>query len=114
MLAASVNLAIQQAHIEYVPGMVDRKGLAHAVEEAGYQVREAAAPTETTLDCTEQDQAREYRTLLHKCWFAALISLPVIVFSSPQFFPGLRDWLADGSAALRLAWACLGVRLKIL
>lgn len=33
----------------------------------------------------------------------------MIVFSYPQFFPGLRDWLADGSAALRLAWACLGV-----
>jgi Cu+-exporting ATPase len=109
VLAASVNLAIQQVHIEYVPGLVDRKGLARAIEQAGYQVRAESAATETTLDRTEQDQAREFRTLLHKFWFAALISLPVLVFSYPQFFPGLRDWLADGSAALRLAWACLGV-----
>jgi P-type Cu+ transporter len=68
-----------------------------------------AAPAETALDRTEQDQAREYRTLLHKFWFAALVSLPVILFSYPQFFPALGDWLADGSAALRFVWACLGV-----
>ena len=109
VLDATVNPATGQAHVEYLPGLIDRKGLAHAVEEAGYEVREAAAPAETALDRTEQDQAREYRTLLHKFWFAALVSLPVIVFSYPQFFPGLRDWLADGSAALRLAWTCLGV-----
>lgn len=109
VLDATVNPATGQAHVEYLPGLVDRKGLAHAVEEAGYQVREAAVPAETALDRTEQDRAREYRTLLHKCWVAAAISVPVIIFSYPQFFPGLRDWLADGSAALRLAWAFLAV-----
>lgn len=109
VLAANVNLATQQAHIVYVPGLVDRKGLARAIEQAGYQVQAEPAPAETALDRTEQDRAREYSTLLRKFWFAALISLPVIVFSYPQFFPGLRDWLADGSTALRLAWAFLGV-----
>jgi Cu+-exporting ATPase len=109
VLDATVNPATGQAHVEYLPGLIDRKGLASAVEEGGYQVREAAAPAETALDRAEQDQAREYRTLLHKFWFAVAISVPVIIFSYPQFFPGLRDWLADGSAALRLAWACLGV-----
>jgi Cu+-exporting ATPase len=109
VLEASVNPATGQAHVEYLPGLIDRKGLARAVEEAGYRVREAATPAETALDRTEHDQAREYRTLLHKFWVAALVSLPVLVFSYPQFFPGLRDWLADGSAAQRLAWACLGV-----
>ncbi len=106
---ATVNLATQQAHVEYLPGLIDRQGLAHAVVEAGYQVREASAPTETALDRAEQDQTREYRTLLHKFWFAALVSLPVIVFSYPQFFPGLRDWLTAGSDAQRLVWAFLGV-----
>ncbi len=109
VLAASVNPATGQAHVEYLPGLIDRTELANAIEEAGYRVREAAAPAETALDRAEHDQAREYRTLLHKFWVAALVSLPVLVFSYPQFLPGLRDWLADGSAALRLAWACLGV-----
>ena len=70
---ATGNLAIQQAHVEYLPGLIDRKGLAHAVEEAGYHVREEAAPTETALDPAEYDQTREYRTLLHKFWFAAIV-----------------------------------------
>ena len=33
---ATVNLATGQAHVEYLPGLIDRKGLAHAVVEAGY------------------------------------------------------------------------------
>jgi len=35
---ATVNLATQQAHVEYLPGLIDRKGLAHAVVEAGYRL----------------------------------------------------------------------------
>jgi P-type Cu+ transporter len=109
VLGATVNLATQQAHIEYMPGLIDRKGLAHAVESAGYQVREESAPTETALDRADQDRAREYGTLMRKFWFAAIVSLPVIIFSYPQFFPGLRDWLTPGSDARRIVWALLGV-----
>ena len=109
VLAATVNLATQQAHIDYVPGLIERKGLAHAVEAAGYQVREESAPTETALDRADQDRAHEYTTLIRKFWFAAIVSLPVIIFSYPQFFPGLRDWLTPGSDALRIAWGFLGL-----
>ena len=109
VLHASVNLATQQAHIEYVPGLLDRQGMARAIEESGYKVRETTAPAETTIDRAEQDRAKEYSTLLRKFWFAAIISLPVIVFSYPQFFPGLRDWLTPGSDARRIVWGLLGV-----
>src|SRR6266700_1765899 len=109
VLGATVNLATQQAHIEYMPGLIDRKGLAYAVEAAGYQVREESAPTETALDRADQDRAHEYTTLIRKFWFAAIISLPVIIFSYPQFFPGLRDWLVPGSLALRLVWGGLAL-----
>jgi P-type Cu+ transporter len=109
VLKATVNPATQQAHIEYMPGLIDRKGVAHAVEAAGYQVREESAPTETALDRADQDRAHEYATLIRKFWFAAIVSLPVIIFSYPQFFPGLRDWLIPGSDARRIVWALLGV-----
>ncbi|HEX9132992.1 MAG TPA: heavy metal translocating P-type ATPase [Ktedonobacteraceae bacterium] len=109
VLKATVNPATQQAHIEYMPGLIDRKGLAQAVEAAGYQVREESAPTETALDRADQDRAHEYTTLIRKFWFAAIVSLPVIIFSYPQFFPGLRDWLTPGSDARRIVWALLGV-----
>lgn len=110
VLDATVNLATQQAHIDYMPGLTQREGLIRAIETAGYQVRQTpSAPGETTTDRAEQAIAYEYHTLLRKFWFAALISLPVIVFSYPQFFPGLRDWLTVGSDARRLVWGVLGL-----
>jgi P-type Cu+ transporter len=71
VLKGTVNPATQQAHVEYLPGLIDHKGLARSIEEAGYQVRGKAAPTETAIDRTEQDRARVYRTLIRKFWFAA-------------------------------------------
>jgi Cu+-exporting ATPase len=109
VLSATVNPATQQAHVVYLPGLVDRLGLTHAVEAAGYRVRDETSPTQTAIDRTEADRAREYRTLLRKFWFAAIISIPVIIFSYPQFFPGLSDWLAPGTLALRVVWGMLAL-----
>ncbi len=108
---ASVNLATEQARIEYQPGLVDLAGLARAIQNAGYQVREAgpASAAETTLDREEADRAHEYHTLLRKFWFAVAISVPVLIFSYPQFIPGLREWLTPGSAQLRVVWGLLGL-----
>ena len=39
------------------------------------------------------EQEIEYRTLMRKFWFAAIISIPVMFFSYPDFIPGLRDWM---------------------
>ena len=74
VLTANVNLAAQQAHIEYLPSLIDRSGLIRAVEEAGYQVREVAPAAPATLDRSEQEQTHEYKMLLRKFWFAAAIS----------------------------------------
>ncbi len=41
---ADVNLATEQAHVVYDPALVDMPALASAIEQAGYHVREAAAP----------------------------------------------------------------------
>ncbi len=109
VVSATVNPATGQAHVVYLPGLVDRSGLTHAIEGAGYNVRGEAAPTQTAIDRAEQDRAHEYATLLRKFWFAAIISVPVILFSYPQFFPGLRDWLTPGSDARRIVWAFLGL-----
>ncbi|GCE03529.1 copper-translocating P-type ATPase [Dictyobacter aurantiacus] len=109
VLTAAVNPATSQAQVVFLPEMVDRAGLTQAIKSAGYQARGEAAPTETTMDRAEQDRAREYTMLLRKFWFAAIISLPVIVFSYPQLFPGLRGWLTPGSDARRLVWALLGL-----
>lgn len=110
VLSASVNLATSQAAVTYVAGQVDSAGLSRAIEQAGYTVGPTSAGVgQTTVDREEQDRNREYAILLRKFWVAALISVPVIIFSYPQFFPGIRDWLTMGSDARRVVWALLGV-----
>jgi P-type Cu+ transporter len=109
VLTADVNLATELARIEYVPGMVDVTGLHRAVEAGGYRVRDAASPTESAVDREEQEREREYRTLMRKWWFAAIVSIPVMILSYPSFFPFLRDQLPHGSVALRVTWGLLGV-----
>jgi P-type Cu+ transporter len=109
VLEATVNPATQQAYVEYLPGLIDRSGLAKAIEEAGYRVRTPEAPAGAAIDRAEQDRTHEYKTLLRKFWFAVIISVPVIVFSYPEFFPGLRDWLVPGSDVRRIVWGVLGV-----
>lgn len=109
ILSASVNLATEQAQVEYVAGSIDAAGLARAVESAGYRVRSAAAPAETAMSREDQEQALEYRTLIRKFWFAAILSIPVVLLSYPSFIPTLRDLLPMGSLQLRLVWGLLGL-----
>ncbi|WP_394237591.1 copper-translocating P-type ATPase [Niallia oryzisoli] len=50
----------------------------------------------------------EYRSLMKKWWFAAAISVPIIVVSYPNFIPGIRDWLQMGSEELWWARLIMG------
>ena len=58
----------------------------------------------------DQDRASEYRVLMRKFWFAALISIPVVLLSYPALF-GLDRWAAfeEGSDSLLWIWRALGV-----
>jgi Cu+-exporting ATPase len=46
---------------------------------------------------------------MRKFWFAAAVSLPVMLLSYPDLIPGLRDWMPMGSGTRRTVWALLGV-----
>ncbi|XJZ28049.1 copper-translocating P-type ATPase [Bacillota bacterium Lsc_1132] len=53
----------------------------------------------------ETEEEAEYRLLMKKWWFAAAISVPIILVSYPNFFPGIREWLLTGNQ--RLWWSRL-------
>jgi Cu+-exporting ATPase len=69
-----------------------------------------AVASPDALDRQEDDRGREYRMLMRKFWFAALVSLPVIAFSYPDLF-GLDRWAAfeEGSDSLLWIWRALGL-----
>ena len=67
-----------------------------------------AAPAGALAADQEAEAEREYRTLMRKFWFAAIVSVPVVLFSYPDLVPGLRDWMPMGSGERRAVWAALG------
>ncbi len=99
VLEATVNVGTQEATIDYLPEKTALPQLRSAIEEAGYQTRPAAG--DEPEDQQRAEHEREYRRLMRKFWFAALISIPVLITAYPKFFPVVRDWPME---TLRLAW----------
>jgi P-type Cu+ transporter len=110
VLAASVSLAPEQAHVEYLPARTDLGRIKEAVASAGYATGDAPAPeSETGADREQAEREAEYRTLMRKFWFAAILSVPIMALSYPDLIPGLREWMPMGSVERRIVWGLLGL-----
>src|SRR6476620_3183611 len=91
---ATVNLATEVATVRYQADVADRKRLVGAVEAAGYDVREAAAPpSDRSLSLTEElgiddaARAREARALRREAVVSIAIALLIMV---AMFVPQTR------------------------
>src|SRR3989304_4267391 len=100
---ARVNLATEEAVVDVTAGAAGLEQLVAAVTSAGYHARPAVDGGD---DAQQEARQRLFRTLIHKFWFAAAVSLPVIYFSYPEIFPGVPD---KGSSALDLIWGGMAV-----
>lgn len=109
VISASVNSATAEVEVEYRPALIDVAGLGRAVEDSGYSLVPALEATEESVDRHTDGQMTEYRGLMRKFWFAAIVSIPVMLFSYPDLIPGLRDWMPMGSETRRWVWALLGL-----
>jgi Cu+-exporting ATPase len=101
VLEATVNPGTETAIIRYVPEMVNFQAVKEAIESTGYKVVRRVEEEEPP-DQEAAAREREYRLLISRFWFAAIISVPVLITAYPQFFPFLRDLPQD---TLRLIWA---------
>ncbi len=113
VIAARASAFTNAVDIEYLPERTDFGAIRAAIESIGYRVAEeekAAKPSaEEALDPEEAARKAEYGLLMRKFWFAAAVSLPVMLLSYPDLIPGLRDWMPMGSSTRRIVWALLGV-----
>jgi len=87
VLVASVNLAREQATVEFIPGVATPEALRQAVRNAGY---EPLAAEEGTVDRETERREREQRALRVRLVGAALLSLPILWGSLPHM--GLHVW----------------------
>jgi Cu+-exporting ATPase len=98
--SAQVNLATEKATVAFTPGLADRARLKAAVEAAGYQVAEAAAPP---IDATQQAaepfeatdeeldarRALAYQQLKRRFWVAAGLAAVIMPLSMLMLWPAL-------------------------
>ena len=123
VLSASVNIATDSAHLDYVPGSINIRGIKNVIEKLGYKAfdsnvkaplttesKEAAKvqTVEEPVDENELAREKEYKTLLHKFIFAAVLALPVILFSYPKLW-GLPAEFQKGTELLRYIWFGMGL-----
>ena len=99
VLNASVNLATQEATVDYLPEQTSLPALNTVIESWGYKTHPPTS--EQPADTQEAAHQKEYHSLINKFWLAAIISIPVIITAYPKFFPIVRDWSME---TLRTAW----------
>jgi P-type Cu+ transporter len=113
VVAASASAFTNAVDLEYLPEQTDFQGIRSAIQSIGYRVAEPETlvkPTdEEAVDPEEVARQAEYASLMRKFWFAAAVSLPVMLLSYPDLVPGLREWMPMGSGTRRAVWALLGV-----
>ncbi len=112
VVSARASLATNAVDVEYQPEQTSFALLRQAIESAGHRVAEpkpARTPEEQEISPEDAAQREEYRTLMRKFWFAAVIAIPVMGLSYPDLIPGLREWMPAASETRRIVWGLLGV-----
>ncbi len=87
VVSASVNLATEQAAVEFVPGVATPDDLRRAIRSAGY---DALAADDAAVDREAERRARDLRTLRIRLVGAAALSLPILWGSLPHM--GVHIW----------------------
>lgn len=118
VLSASVNLGTDSAFIDYTPGSVNIGNIKNVIETLGYKSYDSNVRTfegkkdkmlsEEPIDENELAREKEYKTLMRKFIFAAIIALPVVFFSYPELL-GLSAQFQKGSETLRYIWMTMSL-----
>ena len=101
--SAQVNLATEKATVAFTPGLTDRASLKAAVEAAGYQVAEAAAPlanqAAVSIEVTDEElDARRtlaYQHLKRRFWMAAGLVGFIMPLSMLMLWPALMHRVSE-------------------
>lgn len=89
ILQASVNIATEEAHIQFLEELVDFQKIKSAVEEAG-GYRAAPMKEEMSEDRERIEREQQYKKLFRRFLFAAALSIPILIGSFPEVFTFLH------------------------
>jgi Cu+-exporting ATPase len=115
--SAQVNLATEKATVAFSPTLTDRAQLKAAVEAAGYQVAESAAPTpinQPKAEASDEEiaarKALAYQQLRRRFWLAAVLAAIIMPLSMLMLWPGFMHLVAEPT----LNYALLLLTLPVL
>jgi len=127
VITASVDMGTESAIINYIPGLINVNEIKNVIDKLGYKTFDTAgikAEKESPktgegkvemktvaaepVDENQLARAKEYKTLMNKFIFAAILALPVIFFSYPTVW-GLPEQFQMGSSVLRYIWMAMGI-----
>jgi Cu+-exporting ATPase len=87
VVSASVNLATEQARVEYVPAEVTPEGILAAIKNAGYEADEITSGRDREKDARQSEQ----QSLLRDLRLAGALTLPLFVLAmGPMIIPGMH------------------------
>ena len=84
---AAVNLATEQATVEYQPGVTDPAAIQETIRSLGYTPVVSAAPAAQAMVSPESKKDRKqaaYRALKRRFWVAAALSVPVMLLGMSE------------------------------
>ncbi|MEO9886039.1 MAG: heavy metal translocating P-type ATPase [Balneola sp.] len=127
VLSASIDLGTEVALIKYLPAKTDLSSIKNIIERLGYKTfdsstlskssetgesenkgKNKAGAENDSVDENQQAREKEYKSLLYKFIFAAVISVPVMIFSYPDFLR-LPEQFQRGTDLLYWTWFSMGV-----
>lgn len=119
VISASVDLGTESAIINYVPGLISINEIKNVIDKLGYKTFDTASvkpekveeKEKVTAEPVDENQAareKEYKTLMKKFIFAAVLSLPAILFSYPDLW-GLPAAFQKGTTLLNYIWIGMGL-----
>ncbi len=129
VISSSVDLGTESAIIKYIPGLIKLNDIKNIIEELGYKtypvegfnsVRTSSSrdkqekgaikkeKAEEPVDENQIAREKEYKSLMHKFIFAAIIAVPFLLISYADFL-GLPEIFREGSTSLRYIWMIMGV-----
>jgi Cu+-exporting ATPase len=104
VLDATVNAGTGEATVKYLPEKTTLAQLDSVIQTSGYRTHPATS--EEPADQQQQEHEREYRRLFNKFLFAAIVSVPVLIFAYPQLVPVVRNL---PTSIIRLGWIASAV-----
>ncbi len=94
VLEAAVNFGTEKATVRFLPSLHSVSDLAQTIRDIGYEPVEVTEET-TAVDYEKKAREQEIRTLGLKTLIGALLSIPLMLGSFPEWFPWLPAWLTQ-------------------